>query len=94
MRSHGFLIESCDTGVFSSLCTGIAGYMLGNLPIEKSGLISKEHICEGMYIVLYNGASLLLYSHVVLVALTLLLRDPSPLVRASTAEAMSLLYEY
>ena len=25
------------------------GYMLGNLPLDKSGLISKEHICEGMY---------------------------------------------
>lgn len=49
------------------------GYMLGNLPLDKSGLISKEHICE---------------------ALILLLRDPSPLVRASTAEAMSLLCEY
>ena len=23
------------------------GYMLGNLPIEKSGIISKEHVCEG-----------------------------------------------
>ena len=25
-----------------------AGFMLGNLPKEKAGLISKEHICEGM----------------------------------------------
>lgn len=49
------------------------GYMLGNLPNEKSGIISKEHVCE---------------------ALILLLKDPSPHVRASTAEAMSLLYEY
>jgi hypothetical protein len=51
----------------------LVGYMLGNLPLEKSGIISKEHVCE---------------------ALTLLLRDPSPDVRASTAEAMSLLYDY
>ena len=26
-----------------------AGFMLGNLPKEKAGLISKEHICEGTY---------------------------------------------
>lgn len=26
-------------------CT--TGFMLGNLPKEKAGLISKEHICEG-----------------------------------------------
>jgi hypothetical protein len=51
----------------------LVGYMLGNLPLEKSGIISKEHVCE---------------------ALTLLLRDPSHEVRASTAEAMSLLYDY
>lgn len=49
------------------------GYMLGNLPLAKSGIISKEHVCE---------------------ALILLLRDPSPVVRASAADAMSLLYEY
>ena len=24
-----------------------AGFMLGNLPKDKAGLISKEHICEG-----------------------------------------------
>jgi hypothetical protein len=23
------------------------GYILGNLPLEKSGMISKEHVCEG-----------------------------------------------
>lgn len=23
------------------------GYILGNLPLEKSGIISKEHVCEG-----------------------------------------------
>ncbi|CAI8027044.1 Maestro heat-like repeat-containing protein family member 1 [Geodia barretti] len=51
----------------------LVGYILGNLPLEKSGMISKEHVCE---------------------ALTLLLKDPSPDVRASTAEAMSLLYDY
>ena len=27
--------------------TVFTGYMLGNLPLEKSGLISKEHVCEG-----------------------------------------------
>lgn len=32
--------------------------------------------------------------HYFALALTLLLRDPSPDVRASTAEAMSLLYDY
>ena len=24
------------------------GYVLGNLPVEKAGIISKEHVCEGM----------------------------------------------
>ncbi|KAL5467301.1 hypothetical protein EMCRGX_G031509 [Ephydatia muelleri] len=49
------------------------GYLLGNMPTENAPVVSKEHICE---------------------ALILLLKDPSPLVRSSCAEAMSLLYEY
>lgn len=32
--------------LFVSICTG---YMLGNLPVEKSGIISKEHVCEGTH---------------------------------------------
>lgn len=49
------------------------GYMMGNLPKNRSGIVSKEHICE---------------------ALILLLRDSSSQVRASAAEALSLLHEY
>ncbi|XP_041376876.1 maestro heat-like repeat-containing protein family member 1 [Gigantopelta aegis] len=49
------------------------GFLLGNLPLEKQGMISKEHVCS---------------------ALIMLLKDPSPTVRAKAAEAMSLLYEY
>jgi len=25
------------------------GYMLGNLPLQKSGIVSKEHVCEGEF---------------------------------------------
>lgn len=46
---------------------------MGNLPKDKASIVSKEHICE---------------------ALILLLRDASSLVRASAAEALSLLYDY
>jgi len=28
------------------------GYMLGNLPLQKSGIVSKEHICEGDFLLL------------------------------------------
>lgn len=63
--------------------------MLGNLPLEKSSIISKEHVCEGMCIRSGSEINILYY-----IALILLLRDPSPLVRASAADAMSLLYEY
>ncbi|XP_011410499.2 PREDICTED: maestro heat-like repeat-containing protein family member 1 [Amphimedon queenslandica] len=49
------------------------GYMMGNLPKEKIGIVSKEHVCE---------------------ALIHMLKDNSPLVRASTAEALSLLCDY
>jgi hypothetical protein len=49
------------------------GYLMGNLPKDKLSLVSKEHVCE---------------------ALILLLKDNSPLVRSSTAEALSLLYDY
>lgn len=37
------------------------GYMLGNLPLEKSGMISKEHVCEGkdyIFIILASICSL------------------------------------
>lgn len=49
------------------------GFLLGNLPEERQGVISKEHVCA---------------------ALILLLKDPTPAVRSSAAEAMSLLDKY
>ncbi|XP_052229832.1 maestro heat-like repeat-containing protein family member 1 isoform X3 [Dreissena polymorpha] len=49
------------------------GFLLGNLPEERQGVISKEHVCA---------------------ALILLLKDPTPSVRSTAAEAMSLLDKY
>lgn len=49
------------------------GFLLGNLPGERKEVISKEHVCA---------------------ALMMLLKDPSPTVRSTTAEAISLLDEY
>lgn len=49
------------------------GFLLGNLPSAKQSVISKEHICA---------------------ALIMLLKDTSPNVRSTAAEAMSLLHEY
>ncbi|XP_052816666.1 maestro heat-like repeat-containing protein family member 1 isoform X2 [Mya arenaria] len=49
------------------------GFLLGNLPQERQGVISKEHVCA---------------------ALIILLKDPTPSVRSSAAEAMSLLDKY
>ena len=35
---------------FSCRCVVIfVGYMLGNLPLQKSGIVSKEHVCEGEF---------------------------------------------
>lgn len=34
-------------GLMTSCYGFFTGYMLGNLPLEKSGIVSKEHICEG-----------------------------------------------
>jgi len=35
---------------FMPLCVVIfVGYMLGNLPLQKSGIVSKEHVCEGEF---------------------------------------------
>ena len=38
--------ENIVTIKLNSLFVNI-GYMLGNLPKDKSGMISKEHVCEG-----------------------------------------------
>ena len=37
----------CLATLYYSSCNH-SGFMLGNLPKEKAGLISKEHICEGI----------------------------------------------
>lgn len=60
---------------------------MGNLPKDKIGLVSKEHVCEGKE----NHGKLI---NCFFIALILLLKDNSSLVRASTAEALSLLYDY
>lgn len=38
--------------------TWYLGYMLGNLPLEKSGIISKEHVCEGETLLFTRDAEL------------------------------------
>lgn len=45
-----FLLVCYLSNVVSTFFTNIhnsAGYMLGNLPLDKSSIVSKEHICEG-----------------------------------------------
>ena len=71
--------------------------MLGNLPVEYSSVISKEHICEGTALCidwLSYFSVFLFFLPTPYVALILLLKDPSEQVRISTAEAMSLLHGY
>ena len=41
---------NCD-----SVCFGyIAGYLLGNLPVERHSTISKEHVCAGLHTLQMN----------------------------------------
>ena len=70
------------------------GYMMGNLPKNRSGIVSKEHICEGMIALSLYIVFPMFYFPLFPVALILLLRDSSSQVRASAAEALSLLHEY
>lgn len=41
----GMLMWLSQIVCYNSVCLG---YMLGNLPLAKSSIISKEHVCEGI----------------------------------------------
>ena len=53
------------TCVYKLSLSAFTGYVLGNLPVEKSGIISKEHVCEGgeiEYLCIGETACLILHN--------------------------------